>query len=91
MTPSDLREQARMTPGELSASFRANALRCSRLSHKEIDGLWAIVEVLIAEREEKLAAVLREAIVWDGRDDEGEPAVWLEKAKSALQLYGDPS
>ena len=32
----------------------------------------------------RLAAVLREAIVWDGYDEEGVPAVWLGEAEAFL-------
>jgi hypothetical protein len=35
----------------------------------------------------ELVEALREAIEWDGHDDMGEPAVWLEQARKALTLH----
>ena len=43
-----------------------------------------------AEKEEmainKMVETIGEAINWDGQDDEGVPAVWLDRAKNALFL-----
>lgn len=36
-----------------------------------------------------LVEALKEAIEWDGADDEGVPAVWLDKAKAALAKAGE--
>ena len=44
----------------------------------------AAIRELIAERD-RLRAVLREAIEWNGEDDCGVPAVWLERARAALE------
>ena len=43
-----------------------------------------LVEWLLEDRE-RLRAVLREAIEWNGEDDCGVPAVWLERARAALE------
>jgi len=34
---------------------------------------------------QKLKSVLKEAITWDGFDEQGVPAVWLEAAEKLLQ------
>ena len=41
-------------------------------------------EAAIAERD-RLRAALREAIEWNGEDDCGVPAVWLQRARAALE------
>jgi len=49
---------------------------------------FAVLHAIYAlDRADALAAALREAITWDGQDDEGVDAVWLHDATAALAAW----
>ena len=68
-----------------------SAISMSLRDHRYMDppdgGDVSLAEQVARMRKEcdELRAVLREAITWDGEDDCGVPAVWLERAISLLE------
>jgi hypothetical protein len=54
---------------------------------KQIEAEIAAHIAALEARCDALAGALGEAIVWDGYDEDGVPAVWLDQADAALSQH----